>query len=161
LKARVRVAVTILVIVVLALAFSLVVLSIPAQLLELPALGHLMLGTLMEWAGQILKVFKLLVVFVRLLRLVHAGKCVVGSSLFVVLSTLIAPRIIAPIILRATWESFTGTLFKCNHLLYCTLEFLSGFWVVITEFFKLPLVFDPIGEVIYHLPIYDIIDLGS
>jgi hypothetical protein len=77
------------------------------------------------------------------------------------LSTLIAPRIIAPIILRAAWESFVSTLFRCNHLLYCTFEFLSGFRVVITKFFKLPLVFDPVGEVIYHLPICDIIDLGS
>ena len=40
------------------------------------------------------------------------------------------------------------------------LEFLSGLWIVIVEFFKLPLLFDLIGEVIYHLPIYDIEDLG-
>jgi hypothetical protein len=160
LKAWVRVAVTILVIVVLALAFSLV-LAIPAQLLELPALARRVLGTFMERAGQILEVFKLLVVFVGLLGLVHGGKGVVGSSLSARLSTLIASRIIAPIILRAVWESFMGTLFKCNNLLYCTLKFLSCFRVVITEFFKLPLVFDLVGEVFYHLPVYDIVDLGS
>jgi hypothetical protein len=95
-----------------------------------------------------------------LLGLVHGGKGVVGSSLFAGLSTLIAPRIIAPIVPWATWESFVGMFFRCNHLLYCALEFLDGFWVV-TEFLKPPLVFDPIGEVIYHLPVCDIIDLGS
>ena len=41
------------------------------------------------------------------------------------------------------------------------LEFLSGLWIVVAEFFKLPLVFDPIGKVIYHLPVCDIEDLGS
>ena len=41
------------------------------------------------------------------------------------------------------------------------LKFLDGLWIIVVEFFKLPLVFDPIGEVIYHLPICDIIDLGS
>jgi hypothetical protein len=54
-----------------------------------------------------------------------------------------------------------STLLRCNHLLYYALEFLGSFWVVVTEFFKLPLVFDSVDEVIYHLPIYDIIDLGS
>jgi hypothetical protein len=115
----------------------------------------------MERARQILEVFKLLVVFVGLLGLIHGGKGVVWSSLSAGLATLIAPRIIAPIILRAAWESFVSTLFRCNHLLYCMLEFLSDFWVVITKFFELPLIFDPIGEVIYHLSVCDIIDLGS
>ena len=51
--------------------------------------------------------------------------------------------------------------FRCNHLLYCLLEVLSDLWVIVVELFKLPLVFDPIGEVIYHLLICDIKDLGS
>ena len=41
------------------------------------------------------------------------------------------------------------------------LKFLDRLWIIVVEFFKLPLVFDPIGKVIYHFPIYDIIDLGS
>ena len=41
------------------------------------------------------------------------------------------------------------------------LEFLGSLWIIIVEFFKLPLVLDPVGEVIYHLPVYDIEDLGS
>ena len=59
------------------------------------------------------------------------------------------------------WESFASTFFKCNHLLYCTLEFFGGLWIIIAKLFKLPLVFDPIGEVTYHLSFYDIKDLGS
>ena len=58
-------------------------------------------------------------------------------------------------------ESFASTLFRCNHLLYCTLKFHGSLWIIVVEFFKLPLVFDPIGEVIYHLPVCDIEDLGS
>jgi hypothetical protein len=45
--------------------------------------------------------------------------------------------------------------------LYCSLEFLCGFQVVITEFFELPLVFDSIGEVVNHLPIRDVENLSS
>ena len=41
------------------------------------------------------------------------------------------------------------------------LEFFGGLWIIIVELFKLPLVFDPIGEVTYHLSFYDIKDLGS
>jgi hypothetical protein len=93
-------------------------------------------------------------------RNVLGGKGVVGSSLSTGLSTLIAPRIIAPIVPWATWELFVGMFFRCNHLLYCALEFLGYFQVVVIEFLKLPLVFDLIGEVIYHLPVCDIIDLG-
>ena len=52
-------------------------------------------------------------------------------------------------------------LFRCDHLLYCTLEILSGLWVIITEFVKLPLILDPVGKVLDHLSIYDTIDLGS
>ena len=44
--------------------------------------------------------------------------------------------------------------------MYCMLKFLDSLWIIIAELFKLPLVFDPIGEVIYHLPICDIKDLG-
>ena len=51
--------------------------------------------------------------------------------------------------------------FRCNHLLYYTLEFHGGLWIIVTEFSKLPLVLDPIGKVIYHLPVCDIEDLGS
>ena len=41
------------------------------------------------------------------------------------------------------------------------LKFLSGLWIIIAEFFKLPLVFDPVSEVIYHLPVHDVKNLGS
>ena len=51
--------------------------------------------------------------------------------------------------------------FRCNHLLYFSLEVFSDLWVIIIEFFKLPLVLDPIGEVLDHLSVCDIIDLGS
>ena len=90
----------------------------------------------------------------------YGSKGVVGSSLSGGLPTLIASGVIA-FVLLAVWESFVSTFFRCNHLLYCTLKFLDGLWIIIVEFFKLPLVFDPIGEVIYYFPIYDIIDLGS
>jgi len=40
------------------------------------------------------------------------------------------------------------------------LEFLGGLWIIVVEFFKLSLVLDSIGKVIYHLPICYIIDLG-
>jgi hypothetical protein len=79
LKAWVRIVITIFVIIFLALAFSLIVLTVLAQLLELPTLGRRVLGTFMERAGQILEVFKFLVVFVRLLGLVHGGKGVVRT----------------------------------------------------------------------------------
>ena len=108
----------------------------------------------------VLVVFKLLVIFVRLLGPIHGSKGVVGSSLSIGLSTLIASRVVT-FVLLATWKSFMSTLFKCNHLLYCMLKFLGGFWIIVVEFFKLPLVFDPVGEVIYHLPVCDIEDLGS
>ena len=56
---------------------------------------------------------------------------------------------------------FMSTPFRCNHLLYCTLKFLGSLWIIVAEFFKLPLVFDPIGKVVNHLPVCDIIDLCS
>ena len=123
-------------------------------------LGHRVLGVLVEWVGQILKILELLVIFVRLLGPIHGSKGVVGSSLFGGLSTLIASGVVT-FVLWAAWESFASMLFRCNHLMYCTLKFLDGLWIIIVELFKLPLVFDPIGEVIYHLTVYDIEDLGS
>ena len=41
------------------------------------------------------------------------------------------------------------------------LEVLDCLWVIVAELFKLPLVFDLVGEVINHLLICDIKDLGS
>ena len=58
------------------------------------------------------------------------------------------------------WESLASMLFRCKHLLYHTLEILGSLWVIITEIFKLPLVLDPVGEVLNHLFVCDIIDLG-
>jgi cation transporter-like permease len=55
------------------------------------------LGTFMERVGQILEVFKLLIIFVGLLGLVHGGEGAIGSSLSARLSTLIAPRIMPPL----------------------------------------------------------------
>ena len=92
--------------------------------------------------------------------MIRLGKCVVGSSLSAKLSTLIAFGVIT-FVLLAAWESFVSMLFRCNHLMYCMLKFFGGLWIIDAEFFKLPLEFDPIGEVIYHLPIYDTIDMGS
>jgi len=108
-----------------------------------------------------LEVFELLVILVRLLGPIHGSKGVVGSPLSARLSTLIASGVIAFVVLLAMWESFVSMLFRCNHLLYYMLEFHGGLWIIVTEFSKLPLALDPIGEVIYHLPVCDIIDLGS
>jgi len=47
-------------------------------------------------------VFKLLVVLVRLLGPIHGGKGVVGSLFSIGLSTLIAPRVIAFVVLLIT-----------------------------------------------------------
>ena len=64
-------------------------------------------------------------------------------------------------VLWAAWESFASTFFRCTYLLYCMLEFFGVLWIIIVELFKLSLVFDPIDEVIYHLLVCDIKDLGS
>ena len=97
----------------------------------------------------------------QLLVPIHGNKGVVGSSLSVGLSTLIRSRVVPFVVLLAVWESFASTFFRCNHLLHCSLEFFGGLRVVIAKFFKLPPIFDPIIKVVYHLPVYDIIDLGS
>jgi hypothetical protein len=79
-----------------------------------------------ERAGSILEVFELLIVPVGLLGPIHGGKGVVGSSLSARLSTLIAPRVVASVVLLSTWESLVSTFFSCNHLLYYMLEIFSG-----------------------------------
>ena len=81
--------------------------------------------------------------------------------LYIGLSTLIAPRVIAFVVLLTMWESLASMLFRCNHLMYHMLEILGSLWVIITEFVKLPLILDPVGKVLDHLSIYDTIDLGS
>ena len=50
---------------------------------------------------------------------------------------------------------------QIRSFLYRSLEVFSDLGGITTEFFKLPLVLDSIGEVLNHLSVCDIIDLGS